>query len=336
MKLYQNFNDFPLGDISNYCAAVTSIISNSLLIFATSQVKSYNRNVRIAMYYMAFWRFVFSVTLGLTSPVIKYYSSMKTMYIIKNGFTLPSPIGEILLVVFIVTIVMFCNGPTVQYLQVKTILKATSKQDVSFCIYLIPLIIGIPIVVLIYFGYIPNPQNIMFPPQLVEKMKLQGIATFLMVPMSLEVEKMEIMALACTLFILLVMIVSIVFAIFNFISIQFLMKEKLKSSASNNSKKSQEQLNTNLLLQFIFPFFTIHTPFFITFALPFFDKNLEFLSDNMLYLSAWCPAANPIILMCVVKNLRDIMRDKILPSRFSISESKTSSQEAFVIQRRSF
>ncbi|EFP04930.1 hypothetical protein CRE_10702 [Caenorhabditis remanei] len=301
MKLYQNFNDFPLGDISNYCAAVTSIISNSLLIFATSQVKSYNRNVRIAMYYMAFWRFVFSVTLGLTSPVIKYYSSMKTMYIIKNGFTLPSPIGEILLVVFIVTIVMFCNGPTVQYLQVKTILKATSKQDVSFCIYLIPLIIGIPIVVLIYFGYIPNPQNIMYPPQLVEKMKFQGIATFLMVPMSLEQEKMETMALACTLFILLVMIVSIVFAIFNFISIQFLMKEKLKSSASNNSKKSQEQLNTNLLMQFIFPFFTIHTPFFITFALPFFDKNLEFLSDNMLYLSAWCPAANPIILMCVVK-----------------------------------
>ena len=64
-----------------------------------------------------------------------------------------------------------------------------------------------------------------------------------------EVEKMEIMALACTLFILLVMIVSILFAIFNFISIQFLMKEKLKSSASVNSKKSQEQLNTNLLLQ---------------------------------------------------------------------------------------
>ncbi|CAL2039841.1 unnamed protein product [Caenorhabditis brenneri] len=243
MIMVKNFNDFPLGDISNYCAAVISIISNILLIIATSQVKCYNRIVRIAMYYMAFWRITFSVTVGLTSPVIKYFSTTKTMFIIKNGFTLPTGIGEVLLVIFIVSIVMFCNAPTVQYLQVTALLKATSKQDANFFIYLIPLTIGIPTVVLVYFGYVP--QSPVVPNELIEKMKTQGAATFLTVLMNLNGD--IAMSLVCTFFILVVMTISILFAVSCFIRIKLLMKEKFASSTKRSRHHARESTPVSVL-----------------------------------------------------------------------------------------
>ncbi|ULT94280.1 hypothetical protein L3Y34_003627 [Caenorhabditis briggsae] len=262
--------------------------------------------------------------------VIKYFTSTKTLLIIKNGFTLPVYIGQAFLVIFIVSIVMFCNGPVVQYLQVKTILKATSKQDANFGIFLIPISIGIPALALVCLGYIPKSE--VFPQEIMNKMKNQGMATTLTIPMALEMA--NIMPLICASFIFLVMLVSIIFAISCFVRIKILMKQKFAASTSSSSKKSQDQLNTMLLIQFIFPFFTIHTPILITFFLPFFDINLEFLSDNMLYLSAWCPAANPIIVMSVVKNVREVLQDKFLPRKISVSDGKSSTQDV-VLQKRS-
>lgn len=53
--------------------------------------------------------------------------------------------------------------------------------------------------------------------------------------------------------------------------------------------------------QFLFPFLTIHIPFYITFILPFFNNEAEFLTDNMLLFFSWCPAINPILVMIMVK-----------------------------------
>ncbi|PIC33184.1 hypothetical protein B9Z55_013259 [Caenorhabditis nigoni] len=271
--------------------------------YITFMIPFFNRDIDFLtdnMLYLCAWcPAINPIIVMVMVKVIKYFTFTKTLYIIKNGFALPVYIGQAFLIIFIVSIVMFCNGPVVQYLQVKTILKATSKQDANFAIFLIPISIGIPALALVFFGYISKSE--IFPQEMVNMMKNQGMATTLTIPMTLEMA--NLMPLICTSFILFVMLVSIIFAISCFVRIKILMKQKFAASTSSSSKKSQDQLNTMLLIQFIFPFFTIHTPILITFVLPFFDMNLELLSDNMLYLSAWCPAANPIIVMSVVKTI---------------------------------
>lgn len=55
---------------------------------------------------------------------IEYVPDTESLYIIKNGLTLPLAVGETLLAVFIVSIVMSCNGSAVQYLQVAVLLSS--------------------------------------------------------------------------------------------------------------------------------------------------------------------------------------------------------------------
>lgn len=56
-----------------------------------------------------------------------------------------------------------------------------------------------------------------------------------------------------------------------------------------------------IIFQFIFPFLTIHIPFYTAFILPYLDLEFTTLSSNLPYLFAWCPAINPILVICMVK-----------------------------------
>ncbi|CAL2039834.1 unnamed protein product [Caenorhabditis brenneri] len=96
---------------------------------------------------------------------------------------------------------------------------------------------------------------------------------------------------------------------------------KIRFSVSSVSKKSQEQLNMALLLQFILPFVTIHIPFYIIVILPFFGIAGRILADQVLYLFCWCPAINPILIIIMVKNIQDQLLPRKL-SRKLISTSK--------------
>uniref|UniRef100_A0A1I7T6F1 G_PROTEIN_RECEP_F1_2 domain-containing protein n=1 Tax=Caenorhabditis tropicalis TaxID=1561998 RepID=A0A1I7T6F1_9PELO len=80
---------------------------------------------------------------------------------------------------------------------------------------------------------------------------------------------------------------------------------KIRFIASSTSKKSQEQLNMALLLQFILPFITIHIPFYIIVILPFFGIALRLLADKIIFLFCWCPAINPILVILLVKKIRN-------------------------------
>lgn len=55
---------------------------------------------------------------------IIYSKSMASLYIIKNGFDFPTPVGDVFLSLFVAFIVMSCNGPAVQYLQVAHLLSS--------------------------------------------------------------------------------------------------------------------------------------------------------------------------------------------------------------------
>ncbi|PIC33174.1 hypothetical protein B9Z55_013252 [Caenorhabditis nigoni] len=75
--------------------------------------------------------------------------------------------------------------------------------------------------------------------------------------------------------------------------------------ASSASQKSQEQLNKALLLQFILPFITIHIPFYIVVVFPFFGIAWRTFADRIFFLFCWCPAMNPILVMLLVKKIRN-------------------------------
>lgn len=68
-KPYQNFNDSYVGDINSYIAAIVSVFSNFILIYATSQVKSYEKSVRYSQYSISTLRLIFSASIFLTCPV---------------------------------------------------------------------------------------------------------------------------------------------------------------------------------------------------------------------------------------------------------------------------
>ncbi|CAI2351898.1 unnamed protein product [Caenorhabditis sp. 36 PRJEB53466] len=312
-RAYQDFNGSYVDDVNSYVTGVISLLSNCLLIYATSQVKSYTNSVRWSQYLVSLLRIVFSISIALSCPSMEYAEETESLYIVKNGIDIPLVAGETCLAVFIVAIVMSCNGPAVQYLQVTLLLSASTKSQSNRIVSLIPLMVGVPTVILVYFGYIPFYFNVAIAKMMMEKMGTQGTAAFLIVTVHLKpIESnnctFELMSLICTLFILIVMFSSLLVIIVCYLSIQRKMKYRngLKTG-SKSTQSTQEQLNKVLLIQFVFPFVTIHMPFYLTFILPFFNDPIRFFTDNILYLCSWCPALDPVLVIIIVKNIREVV-----------------------------
>ncbi|KAF1757028.1 hypothetical protein GCK72_013483 [Caenorhabditis remanei] len=263
-RIYQSFNETLFDDINSYLSGFISFIFNILLIYSTSKIKAYTKSVRFSMYSMSVLRLAFSATIVLTCPVIIYSKSIKSLYIIKNGFNFPVAIGDGFLALFVAFIVMSCNGPAVQYLQVAHLLSTSSRKELSKTISIMPIAVVMASLILIFFGYIPPFYEIHLSSFLLEKLAEHGDTAYLIVTVRLK-------------------------------------QMKIRFSVSSVSKKSQEQLNMALLLQFILPFITIHIPFYIIVVLPFFGIAGRILADQVLYLFCWCPAINPILVIAMVK-----------------------------------
>ncbi|CAL2039833.1 unnamed protein product [Caenorhabditis brenneri] len=123
-RAYQSFNGSFFDDINSYASGFVSLVFNILLIYSTSKIKTYTKSVRFSMYSMSILRLAFSITIIFTCPAIIYSKSIKSLYIIKNGLILPPILGNALLSLFVAFIVMSCNGPAVQYLQVANLLSS--------------------------------------------------------------------------------------------------------------------------------------------------------------------------------------------------------------------
>ncbi|EFO88310.1 hypothetical protein CRE_18343 [Caenorhabditis remanei] len=328
-RIYQSFNETLFDDINSYLSGFISFIFNILLIFATSKIKTYTKSVRFSMYSMSVLRLAFSATIVLTCPVIIYSKSIKSLYIIKNGFNFPVAIGDGFLALFVAFIVMSCNGPAVQYLQVAHLLSTSSRKELSKTISIMPIAVVMASLILIFFGYIPPFYEIHLSSFLLEKLAEHGDTAYLIVTVRLTFDSsnegytFQLLSQICTLFILIIMFISIIIVIVCYFYIQKQMK--IRFSVSSVSKKSQEQLNMALLLQFILPFITIHIPFYIIVVLPFFGIAGRILADQVLYLFCWCPAINPILVIAMVKNIQDQLVPRKLTRK---STSKKVSQNA--------
>ncbi|EGT36147.1 hypothetical protein CAEBREN_12431 [Caenorhabditis brenneri] len=293
-------------------AGVVSLIANVLLIYLTSKVKTYSETVRWSQYYSCCFRLAFSLLVVITAPTIMYLTEVKSLYIVKGGIEIPADIGGYLLNLFLVFVVTSCTGPSVQYLQVAYLLSNPALKNHSVLrtmITLIPLFVAIPTFILILNGYTPNAYEMEISKELITEITGKNNSSFLIESEekiymnSTGTYEYDIPARICTFFIFFAMISSLIVVIVCFVHMQFQMKKK--DSISN--QKSQKQLNLLLFVQFIFPFITIHIPFYTAFIFPYLDVEFNNLSSKLPYLFAWCPAINPILVICMIKNVRDIL-----------------------------
>ncbi|CCG28065.1 Serpentine Receptor, class M [Caenorhabditis elegans] len=201
----------------------------------------------------------------------------------------------------------------------------SSKKEANKAISTMPIAVVISSLILIFFGYVPPFYEIHISSLVLEKIAEQGDTAFLIVTVRLTIEDtntFQLLSQICTLFILIVMFISIIIVILCYTFIQKQMKTRF--SASSITKKSQEQLNMTLLLQFILPFVTIHVPFYIIVILPFFRIAGRVLSDHLLLLFCWCPAINPILVILMIKNVQD----QLIPKKFSKTSTMSKLSQA--------
>ncbi|CAP37187.1 Protein CBG20081 [Caenorhabditis briggsae] len=241
---------------------------------------------------------------------VMYLDETKALYIAKGGFDLPIDIGCILLILFLVFVVTSCTGPAVQYLQVTHLLCSPVQKTHSVLrtmITLIPLFVAVPTSILIFNGYVPNEYEKEISKDMILVITGKNDCSFLMAAeekiydFSSGTFAYDVPARICTGFIFSAMFLSLIVVILCSIKMQITMKKK--TSISN--QKSQKQLNLLLFVQFIFPFITIHIPFYVAFILPFADIEFNNLSSKLPYMFAWCPAINPILVICMIKSIRD-------------------------------
>uniref|UniRef100_A0A8R1DGB9 Uncharacterized protein n=1 Tax=Caenorhabditis japonica TaxID=281687 RepID=A0A8R1DGB9_CAEJA len=278
-----NHQDGPFDEINSYVTGIISLIGNVALIYATTRVKVYSSSFRRVQYYVCALRIAFSLVVALTSPV-----------------------STIFLILFIFFVVISCCSPTVQYLQLCHLLSDNGHKHEQFgpIISLISVLTGIPALALAAIGYLPTTQELYDSREIVYYLNGQGDSPFLIVTVRKRLNPYtgehvaDWTAGICTFYILTIMVLSIITVIVSNVYIQYQLKKKMMSPSA---KSSQNQVNLILALQFSLPFLTIHVPFYVSFILPMFDMENNFLSANLPYLFSWCPAINPILVLCLVK-----------------------------------
>ncbi|CAL2039843.1 unnamed protein product [Caenorhabditis brenneri] len=290
--MMEHYTTNPIAEeINAGIAGIVSFIANSLLIYLTSKVKTYS------------------------DTTIMYVSEVKALYIVKGGIDIPRDIGAHLLNLFLVFVVTSCTGPTVQYLQVAYLLSNPALKNhlvLRTFISCVPIIVALPTFWLVFIGYTPSAYEMDLSESLIKEITGHEDSSFLIAPEEkiLMPEsgtyEYDVPARICTFFMFTAMLLSVIVVIACFSHMQKIMSQK-KSINSQQSVKSQKQLNLLLMVQFIFPFITIHIPFYTAFILPYLDIEFKILSSNLPYLFSWCPAINPILVICMVKNVRDTL-----------------------------
>ncbi|EFP07241.1 hypothetical protein CRE_13548 [Caenorhabditis remanei] len=314
--MMEHYTTNPLmEEINAGVAGIVSLIGNGLLIYLTSKVKTYSDTVRWTQYYSCSFRLAFSLLVFVTAPTIMYLTEVKALYIVKGGINIPRDIGAHLLNLFLVFVVTSCTGPTVQYLQVAYLLSNPALKNhllLRTFIGSIPFIVAVPTFWLVYIGFTPSPYEMDISETLIQEITEHEDSSFLIAPeekiMMAETGTYEydVSARICTFFMFTAMVLSVLVVIVCFSHMQKMARKK-KSITSQQSVKSQKQLNLLLMVQFIFPFITIHIPFFTAFILPYLDIEFKILSSNLPYLFAWCPAINPILVICMVKVINSVI-----------------------------
>ncbi|CAI2351901.1 unnamed protein product [Caenorhabditis sp. 36 PRJEB53466] len=317
-----SLEDNPMDEINSNVAGVVSLVANILLIYATSKVTVYSSSFRKIQYYVCVLRLLFSLVTVLTSPTLVYVAKMKSLYIVKGGFYLPIPVGELFLIIFVVFVVISCSSPTVQYLQLCHLLSDRGHKNERFgpIISTLSMLTGLPALALASLGYTATYSELIEARDIVYYLNGEGDSAFLMVTVNSRIDAssgqltIDWLSQICTFYILTIMILSV----FTVILCTFYIRKQLKKKMmSAQAKKVQQQINVMLALQFTLPFLTVHVPFYVSFILPMFDIENSFLSSNLPYLFSWCPAINPILVMALVKNVRDLLLCRFAPSKVS-------------------
>ncbi|CAO4373275.1 unnamed protein product [Caenorhabditis nigoni] len=286
-----------------------SLLANCLLIYLTAKVKSYSDTVKRTQYYACCFRLAFSLLVVVIAPTVMYLDETKALYIAKggSGFRIPDagflgpdsgflgpdsgflgPDSGFLgpHSGFLGPDSGFLGpdsgflGPDSGFLGPDSGFRfpgpvQKTHSVLRTMITLIPLFVAIPTVILVLNGYVPNEYEKEISMEMILVVTGKNDTSFLMAAeekiydFSSGTFEYDVPARICTGFIFSAMLLSLIVVIVCFIKMQITMKKK--TSISN--QKSQKQLNLLLFVQFIFPFITIHIPFYVAFILPLLTLN---------------------------------------------------------------
>ncbi|EGT36152.1 CBN-SRM-1 protein [Caenorhabditis brenneri] len=309
MTSVDNINDTWFDEFNSIFTGIISLIFNLTLILATSRVKIYSDHVKRIQIFTAVLRLLFSVLIIFTSPTLAYVMEAEAVYIVKGGFQLPIKFGQAMLITFVTFVIFSCMGPPMQFLQVVFIVKKNprAQKQIVFFTTLLSFLVSLTCSVLISLGYVPDSSDDKLSEAIVYNLNGKGKSAYLIASLErFDYNLMDFVAdpisWACTLYILAVLVITTVVSLVCWIIIKM---EIHRGSKSSNSMKSQQQLNTVLIVQFTLPFLTIHIPFYVSFLMPLFRVETSHLSIYLPYLFSWCPALNPILVLIMVKSIRE-------------------------------
>ncbi|EFP07228.1 CRE-SRM-1 protein [Caenorhabditis remanei] len=315
MASLDTINDTWFDEFNSIFTGCLSLIFNVSLIIATSQVKIYSDHVKRMQIFAAILRLFFSVLIIFCSPTLAYIIEAEAVYIVKGGFQLPIKFGQAILISFVTFVIFSCMGPPMQFLQVVFIVKKNprTQKQIVFITTIISFIVSFNATLLISFGYSPDASDDKLSEEIVYNLNGRGKCAYLIASLerfdyTLNHFVPDPISWACTLYILAVLVITTIISLVCWIIIK---QEIHKGSKSSNSMKATQQLNTVLIVQFTLPFLTIHIPFYVSFLMPLFRVETSRLSIYLPYLFSWCPALNPILVMIMVKTIRDQTRFRI-------------------------
>uniref|UniRef100_A0A8R1DT85 Uncharacterized protein n=1 Tax=Caenorhabditis japonica TaxID=281687 RepID=A0A8R1DT85_CAEJA len=309
MASVDSVNDTWFDEFNAVFAGVISLVFNVVLIYATLQVKFYSDEVKRMQIFVSALRLLFSGTVVLCSPTLAYIIEAEAVYIVKGGFSLGVSFGRFLLILFATFVIFSCLGAPMQFIQVVFIVKKASrtKRELVLFTTIASFAISMTATLLIYFGYTPDDFDDELSEEIVYNLNGKGHSAYLIASLQrfdFDDKKWvpDPISWACTLYILAVLVMSTVVSVTCWSCIRWQWRKGAKSS---NSNKAQQQLITVLIVQFTIPFLTIHIPFYVSFLMPLFRVETLHLSVYLPYLFSWCPAINPIVVLIMVKSIRE-------------------------------
>uniref|UniRef100_A0A1I7T6D6 G_PROTEIN_RECEP_F1_2 domain-containing protein n=1 Tax=Caenorhabditis tropicalis TaxID=1561998 RepID=A0A1I7T6D6_9PELO len=309
MASYETINDTWFDEFNSILTGCLSLVFNSALIIATSKVKIYSHHVKRMQIFSAVLRLLFSILIIFSSPTLAYITEAEAVYIVKGGFQLAIKFGQAMLITFVTFVIFSCMGPPMQFLQVVFIVKKSprTQKQILLTTTFISLLVSLTATLLISFGYLPDSFDDKLSENIVYNLNGRGKSAYLIASLerydyNLNDFVSDPLSWACTLYILAVLVITTVVSLVCWI---ILKMEIHRGSKSSNSMKSQQQLTTVLIVQFTLPFLTIHIPFYVSFLMPLFRVETSHLSIYLPYLFSWCPALNPILVLIMVKSIRE-------------------------------
>ncbi|KAK6752710.1 hypothetical protein RB195_003868 [Necator americanus] len=303
-----------LSTINSYIFGVISILLNTLLIYVIH--KRCPKVIGAYKYMMtacAIFDICFSIVYIVVSPTFAATPEMSALLIVNGGFLMSSDWGLMLLIVFVWLLCQSLVTPAClfvfRYLQICRSNYIVQRVQWLRCFLIVPFLTSSSTCALLCFAAWPTQFDLEYFTSIAYAINVNGNTTFLVAtlhnPTNANIlEALQSYTLYAAIFcIVLVMVTSMITMIFCSKKIICVVMH----TTSGNTRQLHIQLCKTLVAQSACPFLLLHVPFYVSILAPLFEGRTGEASNYFPFLFAWCPAINPLITICFMREFRQFI-----------------------------